>query len=166
MARDRTDVRYPRQAGDCSLSRWSGAADRCRWCDEPAAPGFDWCSNLCEDTYRANHWWDQARAAALARDDHRCTTCGVGPDTIQVARLFIRAFIPMGPVEAAELWHSDQWFELVLASSVEVNHIVPRRGNGYGSGCHHHLDGLETLCHRHHVAVTARQQREAGRRAG
>lgn len=164
MARDRTDVRYPRQAGECLLARWSGAPDRCRWCDEPAAPGFAWCGNRCEDQYRRNHWWDLARFAALARDDHRCVACGLGPETVQVARLFIRAFVRMSAVEAAALWQSPEWAEVVLACSVEVNHVVPRRGGGYGSGCHHHLDGLETLCHGHHVAVTVQQQRFA--RAG
>lgn len=164
MSRDRTDVRYPQQAGLCSLSQWSGPPERCRWCDAPAAPGFAWCGSRCEDAYRENHWWDMARAAALARDGNRCTTCGIGPDDVQVARWFLRAFIPMGAVEAAGLWHSPTWAALVLACSVEVNHIDPRRGGGYGSGCHHHLDGLETLCHRHHVTVTVAQRQAA--RAG
>lgn len=43
---------------------------------------------------------------------------------------------------------------------LEVNHIIPRMGAGYGFGCWNHLDNLETLCHDHHVEVT-RQQREA-----
>lgn len=49
----------------------------------------------------------------------------------------------------------------------EVNHIEPRRGGGYGPGCHHHLDpdqggvgGLEVLCHAHHAGVTAAQAAE------
>ncbi len=162
MARDRTDVRYLHQAGRCDRSQWSGRADRCRWCDGPCAPGHPWCGNPCEDRYRENHWWDRARAAALARDDHRCVRCGVGPDDVQVARWFLRAVVPMGAVEAATLFASPAWAELVLACSVEVNHVEPRRGAGYGSGCHHHLDGLETLCHRHHVAVTAAQRAQAG----
>ncbi len=43
---------------------------------------------------------------------------------------------------------------------LEVNHITPL-GDGSHSkmSCRHHLDGLETLCHNHHVEVTA-QQRE------
>lgn len=44
--------------------------------------------------------------------------------------------------------------------ALEVNHIVPRRGAGYGNGCHHHLDGLETLCHECHGTETKRQLRE------
>lgn len=41
---------------------------------------------------------------------------------------------------------------------LEVNHIVPRRGAGYGNGCHHHIENLETLCHAHHLEVTAAQR--------
>lgn len=43
---------------------------------------------------------------------------------------------------------------------LEVNHITPRLGQGYGTGCWNHLGGLETLCHRHHLEVTAQQRRE------
>lgn len=43
---------------------------------------------------------------------------------------------------------------------LEVNHIDPRRGQGYGKGCHHHLDNLETLCHDCHVLVTREQRRQ------
>lgn len=43
---------------------------------------------------------------------------------------------------------------------LEVNHIVPRNGGGYNSGCWNHLAGLETLCHDCHVAVTRAQRRE------
>lgn len=43
---------------------------------------------------------------------------------------------------------------------MEVNHIVPRVGAGYHQGCHHHQDGLETLCHPCHVIETTRQGRE------
>lgn len=44
-------------------------------------------------------------------------------------------------------------------NGLEVNHITPRRGRGYGTGCHNHLDNLETLCHDCHVRVTKRQRR-------
>lgn len=43
------------------------------------------------------------------------------------------------------------------AVRLEVNHIVPRNGAGYGWGCHHHLSNLETLCHACHVKVTNAQ---------
>lgn len=47
---------------------------------------------------------------------------------------------------------------------LEVNHRTPILGRHHEFGCHHHLAGLETLCHRHHVDVTNAQR--AARRAG
>ena len=41
---------------------------------------------------------------------------------------------------------------------LEVNHIVPRNGQGYAIGCWNHLDNLETLCHAHHLEVTKMQR--------
>jgi 5-methylcytosine-specific restriction endonuclease McrA len=43
---------------------------------------------------------------------------------------------------------------------LEVNHIDPRNGAGYGRGCWNHLDGLETLCRVCHVDVTTQQIRD------
>jgi len=40
---------------------------------------------------------------------------------------------------------------------LEVNHKIPIMGKHAQFGCHHHLDRLESLCHRCHVRVTARQ---------
>jgi hypothetical protein len=34
---------------------------------------------------------------------------------------------------------------------VEVHHKVPILGRHGEGGCHHHLDGVETLCHPHHL---------------
>lgn len=62
---------------------------------------------------------------------------------------------------------------------IEINHIDPRNGEGYGPGCHHHQDpsinpatgllrgGLEGLCRAHHREVTSAQAsaRAAARRA-
>jgi hypothetical protein len=151
--------RYHLQAGACARSAWRGDATRCRWCDAEAAPGFVWCGNRCEDAYRANHWWDHARRTALNRDRSRCVRCGLGPDALGLAKRFTRAWLGLSAVQATALWATDEWRALTLACEVEVNHIVPRVGEGYWSGCHHHLDLLETLCHHCHVAVTADQRR-------
>ena len=164
MARDASSDDYPAQAGSCVLSRWTGDTARCRWCDATARRASPWCGTGCEDEYRANHWWDLARSHALGRDQHRCVRCGVGPEEVTLAKLLLRALIPMGPVDAARLWRSEGWSALRLRCSVEVNHRWPRLGRGYGSGCHHHLADLETLCHPCHVRVTNGQavERAAG----
>ena len=36
---------------------------------------------------------------------------------------------------------------------MEVDHITPRNGMGYGLGCHHHQDNLQPLCHDCHVKI-------------
>lgn len=46
---------------------------------------------------------------------------------------------------------------------LEVNHIAPRNGGGYGWGCWNHLDNLETLCHQHHLEVTRQQAEDRAR---
>jgi 5-methylcytosine-specific restriction endonuclease McrA len=48
--------------------------------------------------------------------------------------------------------------------NLEVNHIYPlsasikRKTNRYKTSCLHHLTGLETLCHQHHLQATAQQR--------
>lgn len=93
-----------------------------------------WCSNECSKVYPNNHVWGYARVAAFNRDGSRCCVCGfasrhTGPDPHM-------------------RWNN--W--------LEVNHIIPRDGARYGSGCHHHLSDLETLCHLCHVEVTKQQR--------
>lgn len=169
VTRSLDTMRYLAQAGSCAQSAWSGQDECCRWCNEPARPGEGWCGLLCEDEYRRNHWWDQAREAALVRDGACCVRCGMGPDSPTLAKLLLRALIPMSTVEAARLWRSPEFRALQAASGLEVNHRVPRRGGGYQAGCHHHLDQLETLCHPCHVAETNQQQatfRAGERQAG
>ncbi len=41
---------------------------------------------------------------------------------------------------------------------LEVNHINPVAGKGYGVSCSHHSSNLELLCHDCHVVVTAEQR--------
>ena len=45
---------------------------------------------------------------------------------------------------------------------LEVNHIIPLLGRGYGPGCAHHLDNLETLCKPCHDSE--KQRSEQGQR--
>jgi hypothetical protein len=141
---------------ECSLSAWSGRPGRCRWCDvvltpQRAVAGDLWCSMACDDEYHRNHRWELARLTALARDDHRCVQCGLGPASVSEGHFLLRALCPMGAVEAAALFDSAEWRRFRIDCQVEVHHLVAREGGGYGAGCHHHLDGLATLCHRHHA---------------
>lgn len=43
---------------------------------------------------------------------------------------------------------------------LEVNHIMPLNGKGYGWSCAHHLENLEVLCRACHRKVTAKQRAE------
>lgn len=142
-----TDHLIDVQVERCELARWSGERDRCRWCDEPVRNGSSWCSLTCTDRYEAEHEWVHARSAALARDHECCLDCGTGPAAIATARALIRALIPMDPMTSAQLWRSEEWLSVQLACSVDVVHRMPP-AQGYRSGCHHHLDGLVTLCRR------------------
>lgn len=93
-----------------------------------------WCSDRCQFEWRREHDWGSARSAAVERDDHTCRHCG-----------------------ARERY---DWRNPAEAVRLEVNHIDPREGRGYGFGCHNHLDNLETLCTPCHRTVTNAQAAE------
>lgn len=164
MGRDPDAATYVAEAGACALSAWAGAADRCRWCDGPVRAGQVFCGHVCEDDYARSHWWDQARDAAVVRDGGRCVRCGLGPDSVVEAKALLAYLIPRSRLQWARAWRTGELArllgELAAITSLEVNHIEPRRGAGYAHGCHHHQANLETLCHRCHARVTARQQAE------
>ncbi len=107
----------------CTASAWKGDKDSCRWCNS-MLPGMRrrWCSDECAASFGRNHWWTSASRAAVKRDGRRCVRCG-----------------------ATEL---DPRRRKGKTSSVylEVHHKIPVKGRHSVSGCHHHLDGLETLC--------------------
>lgn len=60
--------------------------------------------------------------------------------------------------EMAKRRDNHQCVKCGSSQSLEVNHIDPRVGRGYGSGCWNHLENLETLCHDCHVTVTNAQR--------
>ncbi len=109
-----------------------------------------WCSKKCEQNYRLNHHWNEARHAAIERDKG-CVKCGWTDDLPYYTR---RGQFVLWP-KAALLGHEENW--------LEVNHVVPRMGASYKTGCINHLAGLEVLCHRCHVKVTRRQKLERAR---
>jgi hypothetical protein len=130
----------------CTLSKWSGSEDRCRWCDR-ASGEERWCSVDCADDYEAHHDWARARSTRLIHDRDCCVECGTGPESAALGRLVLRALIPMSPMDAARLWRSEAWLAFELSCSVDVVHHLPTPQR-YRSGCHNHLDGLITLCRR------------------
>lgn len=130
---------------------------RCNRCGEPLPLRKDgvrsltrrWCSPVCDDTFWRNHMWTTARRFALLRAQL--------PLTERVARAELTDLLRWGgPLYSlrprCERCHR--------AASLEVNHVLPRNGGGYGNGCHHHQTNLEPLCHPCHVAETTAQIRE------
>lgn len=116
---------------------------------------------------RREHDINWARRAARKRDGNRCVKCGgEGRGQRQpmaeehmwksydyrMAAKYLGLEVPIGHrVLVNEDNHMKPW--------LEVNHIEPRCGRGYGWGCHNHLSNLETLCHGCHVLVTREQKR-------
>lgn len=121
--------------GVCELAFGDNPDRLCGWCGKPLeGRRRRWCSTPCSWGWAENHVWGNARGAARKRDGDACVICQVRHGYNMTDR---------------------SW------TTLEVNHILPRKGGGYENGCHHHLDGLETLCHEHHLDVT-KVQRTAG----
>jgi len=116
---------------------------------------------------KTEHDINWARKAARKRDGDRCVECGgegrgqrrPWPEDVKwknynrhLAAKHLRLDVPWGEwVLVNECPQYQPW--------LEVNHIEPRNGQGYGWGCHNHLSNLETLCHDCHVLVTREQKR-------
>ena len=143
----------------CVLVTWDGDPAGCRWCGKPlTGRARRWCSNEHSWAYARNHSWTEARHAAVERDGHRCTICGVSPDEARqewghVERLVL-VLTDVRYTPRVVLAMRSRW---LLDRRLEVDHITPILGKHSTVGCHHHLDGLRTLCHRCHLAVTAEQ---------
>lgn len=134
----------------------------CRWCGANlTGRRTRWCSDACSRAVGQNHDWSSARVAALRRDGNRCVRCGADGQWAE-GHAFWRVLRTMAPLADRDAIHEAL---LVLiegerAHRLEVNHLVPIHGKHGQWGCHHHLDGLETLCRPCHVAETARQFRD------
>ncbi len=109
-----------------------------------------WCSDECGQWWWRNHDWNGARDAALKRDNYYCQKCGV--DGYPITERVVWSAIPKRQFRTI-------CGRTMFPVKLEVNHIVPRDGLGYGQGCHHHQEGLETLCQNCHLVVTARQRK-------
>lgn len=140
----------------CVLLPYDTAAGHCGACGEVlSGRRTRWCSNDCEAIFPRNHYWTVARAAAVERDDQRCVKCGWADDHFD-HRLRNGQLV---------IWSRANLIAHRPGNWLEVNHIVPRVGAGYGSGCWNHQANLESLCHRCHVKVTNRQRIDRARAA-
>ncbi|QBP29732.1 HNH endonuclease [Mycobacterium phage Typha] len=130
----------------CPIIPWVHTPKVCNRCGV-ALTGrrTQWCSKQCELVFRENHDWNLARRAARRRDGQRCVRCG--SDGIP------RVFVAGQQVEVR--FDTSAWSR--HHPLLEVNHKTPREGRGYAWGCHHHLEGLETLCRPHHQVETRKQ---------
>lgn len=140
----------------CVLLPFDTVAGMCAACGtELAGRQRRWCSKDCERGYQQSHYWNFARAAALQRDQRRCVKCGWSTD------FYLPGDNPYQLTSGQFVfWTRANLFKGADPDTnwLEVNHIDPRNGRGYGTGCWNHLTNLETLCHKCHVAVTRRQR--------
>lgn len=147
----------------CPYMRGGTRRGVCAGCAKPlGGRQRRWCGKLCEQEFRRQHDWGTAREVVKRRDGNRCVRCGRGPaDWDDELDKRIRALTDGREVTDRErvAFTRTGWAKrLQLDLSLEVNHIEPRRGAGYGFGCWNHQDNLETLCHGCHVEVTTAQR--------
>ncbi|HEX9995161.1 MAG TPA: hypothetical protein VGB14_19715 [Acidimicrobiales bacterium] len=136
------------------------APEGCDWCGAKlTGRARRWCSTACSTAYWENHGWNEAREAAKRRDGNRCVRCGHDPHEERQRREEFAHLLCLvcGPVSTWAPSAQEAYWMFLRVPSLEVNHINPVLGRHAVVGCHHHLDGLETLCHRCHVEETARQ---------
>lgn len=128
----------------------------CRQCGTPPEGRRTvYCSKPCQEQYDADHFWDDARYAALQRARVFSIDRPVNPRTGRRNAVVLgRACARCGELDARE-----------------VNHIQPVNGDRRYFSCQHHQSNLEALCHECHVATTNEQRRlgligPAARKAG
>lgn len=110
----------------CTASAWEGDPSRCRWCNgELSGRQLRWCGS-CSNEFAVNHWWTSARRRARKRDGFACVRCGAKE----------------GHDESGEIRRGRDGKPVIL----QVHHRVQILGRHGETGCHHHLEGLETLC--------------------
>lgn len=161
----------------CPLIGWRGDPPEgkfCHWCGGPlSGRRLCWCSDECQTVCFQNHSWSYARPAALERDQYACQECGLRQvDVEPVAKLvkvglwetllfdeekLLRAAAGLPRFSYPRETFGIQEFDVLWTQPIrfEVDHIVEIRGKHGQAGCHHHLDGLRTLCSVCHGKKTA-----------
>jgi 5-methylcytosine-specific restriction endonuclease McrA len=111
-----------------------------------------WCSEACANLFWRNHGWTTARGFALTRAR---LSLVVAIARWNLSELLVEWF-PMGSWGLLQ----PRCERCSSTQSIEVNHVEPRQGGGYGNGCWNHQTNLEPLCHPCHVLETTAQRRE------
>jgi hypothetical protein len=120
----------------CTASAWEGDPGRCRACNgELTGRQRAWCSEECSRWFGRHHWWTWASRAAKRRDGNQCVVCRRDPIEVRDEKI-------------AEGWDRRDATKFTI---LETDHIEPVLGRHAETGCHHHLDGLRTLCAYHHL---------------
>lgn len=143
---------------------WPPAERSCVWCGTAlAGRRRRWCSDECERTFTREHNWQAARAAALERDGRRCTKCDLDPEALELELEAVLVFAQVVDMLTGRDSYPRRWARRRSVGTwrrtvrLEVNHRTPILGRHGEFGCHHHVAGLETLCHDCHLDVTAEQ---------
>lgn len=135
------------------------SASTCAWCGGERPPRRKiWCSERCGDAFWANHWWSVARHTAKRRDRYRCRRCGT-----RAPKRPTRSAFTTRPKYLAAM---RAWRAAKRTGRLEVNHIVPCRGQHNALSCAHHLANLETLCPACHKAHTSALPRKRATQPG
>jgi Zn ribbon nucleic-acid-binding protein len=125
----RTMTAHERRLVECSLSKWDGDPANCRWCGEALPRNND------GSLHKTRRYCNQG--------------CSNG---------WYRNHVWTGARHAA-IERDGKCLKCGAQGPLEVNHKVQVFGRHSASGCHHHLDILETLCHSCHLEVTNEQRR-------
>lgn len=150
----------------CELRRapWPTPERCCVWCgNELPKRARRWCSRECTDEFTRQHNWQWARAAALRRDGHACVRCGHQPAVMEERALAALSAMHLIGLATIPPRHPRPLLPYTVVARerhnwrLEVNHITPILGRHGTFGCHHHIDGIETLCRPCHLDVTAHQ---------
>lgn len=151
---------------ECSLAR-GDRAGRCSWDGRPLkGRQRRWCRRACSDAFNVAHNWTSARDEAKRRDRFTCRRCGHWEREPDAWARFLLWYCYTAGLLTEDQCRRLEFWDLNLTTvgarrgwAIEVNHIQPRLGAGYGFGCWNHPENLESLCHDCHLLATKAQKR-------